>query len=177
MCMTVSVKWQKELYKGAEIDVGCMTSQGDPERQTILLKGATLKNFFRVNQDDSDWLKLGVKEGQKLMMIGTADEIVKVFEKVHVFMEDLSEEEQVVVVMRIIGEEKRYKILCKTFNHEAKDVLEESVCFNDGEWDHPCHRDVSSLGGCVPDVEVTGVADDVPNDPCTCDISSSGGIQ
>nr|GFC37412.1 ubiquitin carboxyl-terminal hydrolase 6 [Tanacetum cinerariifolium] len=80
------------------LNAGCMTSQGHPERETILLKGATLKKFFPVNQDDSDWSKLGVKEGQKKDDDGSADEIVKVPEKGHVFMEDLSEEEQVAVV-------------------------------------------------------------------------------
>nr|GEV28193.1 ubiquitin carboxyl-terminal hydrolase 6 [Tanacetum cinerariifolium] len=123
----VSVKWKKELYKGAEIDITqppcvfkCQLYDligAPPERQTILLKGATLKG-------DSDWSKLGVKEGQKLMMMGTTDEIVKVLEKGYVFMEDLSEEEQVVAVMRITGEEKSYEILCKTFDHEAKAVIE-----------------------------------------------------
>ncbi|ONK68574.1 uncharacterized protein A4U43_C05F13490 [Asparagus officinalis] len=35
-----------------------------PERQKIMLKGGLLK-------DDADWLTLGVKDGQKLMMMGT----------------------------------------------------------------------------------------------------------
>lgn len=39
-------------------------------------------------------------QGQKLMMMGTADEIVKAPEKGPVFMEDLPEEEQVVAVVR-----------------------------------------------------------------------------
>ncbi|KAH9664817.1 ubiquitin carboxyl-terminal hydrolase 6 [Citrus sinensis] len=46
-------------------------------------------------QDDSDWSMLGVKQGQRLMMMGTADEIVKAPEKGPVFVEDLPEEEQV----------------------------------------------------------------------------------
>lgn len=80
-------------------------------------------------QDDADWSTLGVKEvsggrvcfqyystifhmpfylndlhnpflqGQKLMMMGTADEIVKSPEKGTVFVEDLPEEEQVVAVV------------------------------------------------------------------------------
>nr|XP_017226904.1 PREDICTED: uncharacterized protein LOC108202847 isoform X2 [Daucus carota subsp. sativus] len=57
-----------------------------------MVKGGLLK-------DDADWSKLGVKEGQKLMMMGTADEIVKAPEKGPVFMEDLPEEEQVVAVL------------------------------------------------------------------------------
>ncbi|KAK2647619.1 hypothetical protein Ddye_015108 [Dipteronia dyeriana] len=54
-----------------------------------MMKGGLLK-------DDSDWSTLGVKKGQKLMMMGTADEIVKAPEKGLVFVEDLPEEEQVV---------------------------------------------------------------------------------
>ncbi|KAK6264195.1 hypothetical protein SCA6_019629 [Theobroma cacao] len=97
--LTVSVKWQKEVFKAVEID----TSQPPyvfkcqlfdltgvpPERQKIMVKGGLLK-------DDVDWSTVGVKQGQKLMMVGTADEIVKAPEKGPVFMEDLPEEEQVV---------------------------------------------------------------------------------
>ncbi|KAK3028908.1 hypothetical protein RJ639_039917 [Escallonia herrerae] len=98
---TVSVKWQKEVFSSMEID----TSQPPyvfkcqlydltgvpPERQKIMVKGGLLK-------DDADWSTLGVKEGQKLMMMGTADEIMKAPEKATVFVEDLPEEEQVVAV-------------------------------------------------------------------------------
>uniref|UniRef100_A0A6N2MPK4 Ubiquitin carboxyl-terminal hydrolase n=1 Tax=Salix viminalis TaxID=40686 RepID=A0A6N2MPK4_SALVM len=104
--LTVSVKWQKELFPKVEID----TSQPPyvfkcqlhdltgvpPERQKIMVKGGLLK-------DDANWATLGVKEGQKLMMMGTADEIVKTPEKVPVFMEDLPEEEQVVAVGHTAG--------------------------------------------------------------------------
>ncbi|KAJ4717941.1 Ubiquitin carboxyl-terminal hydrolase [Melia azedarach] len=97
--LTVSVKWQKEVFSNVEID----TSQPPyvfkcqlydltgvpPERQKIMVKGGLLK-------DDSDWSTLGVKQGQRLMMMGTADEIVKAPEKGPVFVEDLPEEEQVV---------------------------------------------------------------------------------
>eukprot|EP00252_Welwitschia_mirabilis_P002521 TRINITY_DN12487_c0_g1_i1.p1 TRINITY_DN12487_c0_g1~~TRINITY_DN12487_c0_g1_i1.p1 ORF type:complete len:485 (+),score=105.98 TRINITY_DN12487_c0_g1_i1:247-1701(+) len=96
--LTVSVKWQKEVFSGIEID----TSQPPlvfkcqlygltgvpPERQKIMVKGGLLK-------DDADWSTLGLKEGQKLMMMGTADEIVKPPENSPVFVEDLPEEEQV----------------------------------------------------------------------------------
>ncbi|KAF5745482.1 ubiquitin carboxyl-terminal hydrolase 6 [Tripterygium wilfordii] len=99
--LTVSVKWQKEVFPKVEID----TSQPPyvfkcqlydltgvpPERQKIMVKGGILK-------DDADWAALGVKEGQKLMMMGTAGEIVKAPEKGPVFMEDLPEEEQVVAL-------------------------------------------------------------------------------
>ncbi|XAR67647.1 Ubiquitinyl hydrolase 1 [Bertholletia excelsa] len=103
---TVSVKWQKETFPAVEID----TSQPPyvfkcqlydltgvpPERQKIMVKGGLLK-------DDDDWSKLGVKEGQKLMMMGTADEVVKAPEKAPVFMEDLPEDEQVVACGHTAG--------------------------------------------------------------------------
>ncbi|KAK9102221.1 hypothetical protein Sjap_019475 [Stephania japonica] len=103
---TVSVRWQKETFPAVEID----TSQPPfvfkcqlydltgvpPERQKIMVKGGLLK-------DDADWSTLGVKEGQKLMMMGTADEIVKAPEKGPVFMEDLPEEEQVVAAGHTAG--------------------------------------------------------------------------
>ncbi|OVA08495.1 Ubiquitin domain [Macleaya cordata] len=103
---TVSVKWQKELFPAVEIDTSLpplvFKSQlydltgVPPERQKIMVKGGLLK-------DDADWSTLGVKEGQKLMMMGTADEIVKAPEKGPVFMEDLPEEEQVVAVGHTAG--------------------------------------------------------------------------
>ncbi|XP_039121958.1 ubiquitin carboxyl-terminal hydrolase 6 [Dioscorea cayenensis subsp. rotundata] len=103
---TVSVKWQKELFPAVEID----TSQPPyvfkcqlfdltgvpPERQKIMVKGGLLK-------DDADWSTLAVKDGQKLMMMGTADEVVKAPEKGPVFVEDLPEEEQVVAVGHTAG--------------------------------------------------------------------------
>ncbi|KAL0415135.1 UNVERIFIED_CONTAM: Ubiquitin carboxyl-terminal hydrolase 6 [Sesamum latifolium] len=106
MILTVSVKWQKELFSNVEID----TTQSPyvfkcqlydltgvpPERQKIMVKGGLLK-------DDADWSKVGVKEGQKLMMMGTADEIVKAPEKGPLFAEDMPEEEQVVAVGHSAG--------------------------------------------------------------------------
>ncbi|BAD88057.1 putative ubiquitin-specific protease 6 [Oryza sativa Japonica Group] len=103
---TVSVKWQKETFPGIEIDTSqppvvfktqLYTLTGvPPERQKIMVKGGILK-------DDADWSTLGVKDGQKLMMIGTADEIVKAPEKGPVFVEDLPEEEQVVALGHSAG--------------------------------------------------------------------------
>ncbi|XP_052182928.1 ubiquitin carboxyl-terminal hydrolase 6-like [Diospyros lotus] len=103
---TVSVKWQKETFPAVEIDTNqspyvfkCQLydlTGVPPQRQKIMVKGGLLK-------DDADWSKLGVKEGQKLMMMGTADEIVKAPEKGPVFMEDLPEEEQVVAVGHTAG--------------------------------------------------------------------------
>lgn len=103
---TVSVKWQKKVFPAVEID----TSQPPlvfkcqlydltgvaPERQKIMLKGGLLK-------DDADWSTLGVKEGQKLMMMGTADEVVEAPVDGPVFMEDLPEEKLVVAVGHSAG--------------------------------------------------------------------------
>ncbi|KAF2594767.1 hypothetical protein F2Q70_00042763 [Brassica cretica] len=95
--LTVSVKWQKKVFEGIEIDPTLPPyvfkaqlydlTGVPPERQKIMVKGGLLK-------DDADWSAIGVKDGQKLMMMGTADEIVKAPEKAIVFAEDLPEEEQ-----------------------------------------------------------------------------------
>ncbi|KAG0494229.1 hypothetical protein HPP92_005223 [Vanilla planifolia] len=103
---TVSVKWQKEIFPAVEIDTTqppyvfkCQLydlTGVPPERQKIMVKGGLLK-------DDADWSTLGVKEGQRLMMMGTADDVVKAPDKGPVFMEDLPEEEQVVNVGHGVG--------------------------------------------------------------------------
>ncbi|GAV80267.1 ubiquitin domain-containing protein/UCH domain-containing protein [Cephalotus follicularis] len=104
--LKVSVKWQKEVFSAVEID----TSQPPyvfkcqlfdltgvpPERQKIMVKGGLLK-------DDADWSKLGVKQGQKLMMMGSVDEIVKPPENGPVFVEDLPEEKQAVALGHTAG--------------------------------------------------------------------------
>ncbi|PIN11762.1 Ubiquitin-specific protease [Handroanthus impetiginosus] len=104
--LTVSVKWQKEVFSNVEIDTTqppyvfkCQLfdlTGVPPERQKIMVKGGLLK-------DDADWSKVGVKQGQKLMMMGTADEIVKAPEKGPIFAEDMPEEEQVVHVGHSAG--------------------------------------------------------------------------
>uniref|UniRef100_M8BU50 Ubiquitin carboxyl-terminal hydrolase n=1 Tax=Aegilops tauschii TaxID=37682 RepID=M8BU50_AEGTA len=81
----LSSGFEKQVFPGIEIDTSqppmvfktqLYTLTGvPPERQKIMVKGGILK-------------------GQKLMMIGTADEIVKAPEKGPVFVEDLPEEEQ-----------------------------------------------------------------------------------
>ena len=77
MAIPVTVKWGKESY-----DVEADTSQPptvfkfqlysltgvQPERQKIMIKGGFLK-------DDADWSKVALKQGQKLMMMGTADKV------------------------------------------------------------------------------------------------------
>ncbi|XP_047961225.1 ubiquitin carboxyl-terminal hydrolase 6 [Salvia hispanica] len=104
--LKVSVKWQKELFSNMEIDTTqppyvfkCQLydlTGVPPERQKIVVKGGLLK-------DDADWSKVGIKEGQKLMMMGTADEIVKAPEKGPIFAEDMPEEEQAVAVGHSAG--------------------------------------------------------------------------
>eukprot|EP00887_Chlorella_sp_A99_P004167 scaffold23.g4167.t1 len=94
----VEVKWGKEVFKEVELDVEqpaavfkmqLFSLTGvPPERQKIMgLKGGLLK-------DDADLGKLGVKEGQKLSMMGTADAVPEPPKAPQTFMEDLPEEEQ-----------------------------------------------------------------------------------
>jgi ubiquitin carboxyl-terminal hydrolase 14 len=76
--MKVQVKWQKSTFDEVEVDTSQPPSLFKmqlfsltgvpPERQKIMLKGGMLK-------DDSDWSKLKVKPGQRLMMMGTAGPI------------------------------------------------------------------------------------------------------
>ncbi|XP_047960020.1 ubiquitin carboxyl-terminal hydrolase 6-like [Salvia hispanica] len=104
--LKVNVKWQKEMFSNLEVDTTqppyvfkCQLydlTGVPPERQKIMVKGGLLK-------DDSDWSKVGIKEGQKLMMMGTADEIVKAPEKGPIFAEDMPEEEQAVAVGHSAG--------------------------------------------------------------------------
>ena len=71
----VAVKWAKETYS-VDVDLAepglvfkhqLFSLTGvPPERQKIMVKGGMLK-------DDADVAKLGLKEGQKLMMMGSAD--------------------------------------------------------------------------------------------------------
>ena len=44
----------------------CCSAGVAPERQKIMVKGGLLR-------DDQEWAKAGIKSGQKLMMMGTAD--------------------------------------------------------------------------------------------------------
>ncbi|CAI5942998.1 unnamed protein product, partial [Closterium sp. NIES-65] len=93
----LSVKWQKEVFAGVEIDTQQppLVFKGQlyaltgvpPDRQKIMVKGGLL-------QDDADWSKLGIKEGQRLMMMGTADAAPVAPAQAVVFVEDLPEEEQ-----------------------------------------------------------------------------------
>lgn len=77
MSVPVTVKWNKQSF-----DIEADTTQPPsvfkfqmysltgvpPERQKIMIKGGMLK-------DDSEWEKVALKNGQKLMMMGTADKV------------------------------------------------------------------------------------------------------
>ncbi|KAI8323648.1 cysteine proteinase [Martensiomyces pterosporus] len=91
----VQVKWQGKKYD-VEVDT---TQPGEvfktqlfsltgvaPERQKILVKGGQLKS-------DTDMAKLGLKENQVLMMMGTVGELPKAPPKPVKFVEDMSENE------------------------------------------------------------------------------------
>ena len=74
----VTVSWQRQAFP-VEVDAGQLPlvfkmqlyslTGVPPERQKIMVKGGMLK-------DDSDWGAVGLKEGQKLMMMGTAEKVV-----------------------------------------------------------------------------------------------------
>lgn len=93
----VQVRWQKETFKDMEIDTSqpALVFKGQlftltgvaPERQKIMVKGGLL-------QDDHDWNKLGLKEGQRLMMMGSAEVVPEAPKDAPVFLEDLPEEDQ-----------------------------------------------------------------------------------
>ncbi|KAK9810249.1 hypothetical protein WJX72_007323 [[Myrmecia] bisecta] len=93
----ISVKWQKETFNDVEVELsqpGLMLKNQlfsltgvAPERQKIMVKGGMLK-------DDADMTKLGLKPGQKLMMMGTADKVPEAPTNAPVFVEDLPEEQQ-----------------------------------------------------------------------------------
>ena len=96
--VTVEVKWQKEVFKDVEVDLEQPPSVFKtqlfsltgvpPERQKVMgVKGGLLK-------DDADWGKLGLKAGQKLTMMGSADKVPQAPTTQQTFMEDLPEEEQ-----------------------------------------------------------------------------------
>eukprot|EP00475_Leptophrys_vorax_P003554 TRINITY_DN12104_c0_g1_i1.p1 TRINITY_DN12104_c0_g1~~TRINITY_DN12104_c0_g1_i1.p1 ORF type:complete len:524 (-),score=61.62 TRINITY_DN12104_c0_g1_i1:91-1662(-) len=97
MVLKVSVKWQKETFGDLEVDTDqppavfkaqlfALTGV-PPDRQKIMVKGGVL-------QDDADWAKVAIKNGQRLMMMGTADAAPVAPAQAPVFVEDLPEEEQ-----------------------------------------------------------------------------------
>lgn len=93
----VKVSWQKQNFD-VEVDTEqpamvfktqLFTLTGvPPERQKIMAKGKQIK-------DDSDLSKMGMKNGMKLMMMGSADAIPVAPTSAPVFIEDMTEAEQV----------------------------------------------------------------------------------
>lgn len=77
MATPVTVKWGKNTYdleadteqppQVFKLQVYSLTGV-PPERQKIMIKGGFLK-------DDTEWVKVALKPGQKLMMMGTADKV------------------------------------------------------------------------------------------------------
>ncbi|KAI9088744.1 hypothetical protein DFS34DRAFT_421316 [Phlyctochytrium arcticum] len=90
----VNVKWSGKKLDDIEVDTDqpgvvfktqLYTITGvPPERQKIMVKGGMLK-------DDSDINSLNWKEGQTLMMMGTAGELPKAPDQPIQFMEDMSD--------------------------------------------------------------------------------------
>jgi ubiquitin carboxyl-terminal hydrolase 14 len=104
--MKVNVKWGKETFSDIEVDLDqsplmfktqLFTLSGvPPERQKIMVKGGLLK--------DDDWGKQQPKEGQTLMMMGSADPIaVEPPKNVPTFMEDLPEAKQLALTSNHFG--------------------------------------------------------------------------
>ena len=96
--MKVVIKWGKKTFDDVEIDTSLPASVFKhqvysltgvpPERQKIMVKGGMLK-------DESSWSDTGVKTGQKLMLLGTADKLPEAPTSAPTFLEDLPEEQQV----------------------------------------------------------------------------------
>lgn len=96
--MKVVIKWGKKTFDDVEIDTSLPASVFKhqvysltgvpPERQKIMVKGGMLK-------DESSWSETGVKSGQKLMLLGTADKLPEAPASAPTFLEDLPEEQQV----------------------------------------------------------------------------------
>lgn len=101
LCRAVTVRWQKHSYD-VDVDVDqpplmfkmqlFSLTAVPPERQKIMVKGGMLK-------DDAVWSSTNIKEGSKLMMMGTADVLVAPTEAIK-FVEDLPEEQQHHAVMK-----------------------------------------------------------------------------
>ncbi|KAI7850419.1 hypothetical protein BDC45DRAFT_243660 [Circinella umbellata] len=93
----VNVKWSGKKFDNIELDTdespelfkSQIYSQTGvpPERQKIMVKGGMLK-------DTTDLNKLGLKDGQTLMMMGTAGELPKAPEKPTQFIEDMTDAER-----------------------------------------------------------------------------------
>ncbi|KAL2913571.1 deubiquitinating enzyme [Polyrhizophydium stewartii] len=89
----ISVKWSGQKYPvdvdaaqtGLVLKTQLFSLTGvAPDRQKIMVKGGMLK-------DETPLASLGLKDGQQLMMMGTAGELPKAPEKPVVFMEDMTD--------------------------------------------------------------------------------------
>lgn len=58
-----------------------------PQRQKLLVKGKTV-------QDEDDWSRFHVRDGSKIMLMGTVDQVPEAPTEKQVFLEDLPEEER-----------------------------------------------------------------------------------
>ena len=89
----VNIKWGKQKFEDVEIDTAMPVellkaqlfalTQVPPERQKIMgVKGGSLK-------DDADLSTLGLKAGQNIMLMGSADKVPEPPPVATVFAEDL----------------------------------------------------------------------------------------
>ncbi|KAI9495561.1 hypothetical protein BDB00DRAFT_937625 [Zychaea mexicana] len=95
--VNVNIKWSGKKFENIELDTdespelfkSQIYSQTGvpPERQKIMVKGGMLK-------DTTDLNKLSLKNGQTLMMMGTAGELPKPPEKPTQFLEDMTDAEK-----------------------------------------------------------------------------------
>jgi ubiquitin carboxyl-terminal hydrolase 14 len=97
--MFIKLKWAKNVYEKVEFDQAAGTAAFKAkifeltnvpvERQKLMAKGA----WAGVLKDDMDLATCTFKEGQPVMLIGTADEVIKPTEDVK-FVEDMTSEEK-----------------------------------------------------------------------------------
>lgn len=96
MSVQVTVKWGKLKFENVELDTTSPVelfkaqlyalTQVPPDRQKIMgVKGGPVK-------DDADWAELGVKPGQVLMLMGSAEQLSGPPPTATVFAEDMPAE-------------------------------------------------------------------------------------
>ncbi|KAG8999115.1 deubiquitinating enzyme [Tulasnella sp. 427] len=94
--MKVSIKHSGKVYDGLELDptkpgsafkqTVYETTGVPPDRMKVMIKGGMLK-------DDTDWSKVGPKEGQVFTVIGAAGELPKPPSTPTAFLEDMDDKE------------------------------------------------------------------------------------
>jgi len=97
MSITVEIKWGNNIYKDVSIDFNedpsdfkarlFSLTNVPPDRQKLMLKGGVLKETWAP-------FKNSLKQGQRLMLTGTADAVISGPTKETIFLEDLPVEEQ-----------------------------------------------------------------------------------